>query len=223
MIRLRRRSRVESTPPSGQTRSPAETGPELVESQVMTQILEDLRGLEQLAVLDLGFGGQETVSTFSAADRPCRLHFAGMLDVLTGIETPAEDGEDRPDEDFWFRLFEAELDRLRESHFDLLLFWDFFNYLDDTAVQGFNRALTPHIHAASRGHGFLAPNSSTSLPGRRFSLDGEGRLILRAAPTPGLPVFPRPQGRLNNLLDSMSRGHGVLRPGGLLEFSLKGA
>lgn len=209
--RARQEPRGNSPVPSG--------GPERLSSQVMPQVLADVDGAEPLVVLDIGFGTPETVTYCSETERHCRLHFIGLKELLE--REASLPGEDRGDE-AWHDLFSEELGSLHEPRFDLLLFWDFFNYLDDPAVRAFNRALTPYVDRRSRGHGFLAPNTNTSVPARSYSLQSEECILIRPAAPLAAQVWQRPHGRLNNLLEGMDIGHSVLRYGGLVEFSVKG-
>lgn len=201
-------------------RSPVPSGvPEPLSSQVMPQILADVESAAPLIVLDTGFGMPETVTYCTRTERHCRLHFIGLQELLE--REASLPGEERGEES-WHELFSEALASLHELRFDLLLFWDFFNYLDDPAVRAFNRALTPYVDRRSRGHGFLAPNTNTSVPARRYSLQSEESIVVRPAAPPGAQVWQRPHGRLNNLLEAMEIGHSVLRHGGLVEFSVKG-
>ncbi|MEX1198307.1 MAG: class I SAM-dependent methyltransferase [Pseudohongiellaceae bacterium] len=193
--------------------------PESLSSQVMPQILADLEGAAPLRVLDVGYGMAETVAFFSEMERHCRLHFIGLQELL---EREASLPEEERGEETWYRLFEEVLGGQGDERFDLILFWDFFNYLDEPAVRAFNRALTPYVDRQSRGHGFLAPNTNTAVPGRRYSLAAEDRIVMRPAAPLGPDIWQRPHGRLNSLLEAMAIGHSVLRHGGLLEFSIKG-
>lgn len=198
---------------------PSSGAPESLSSQVMPQILADVEHAVPLVVLDIGFGMPETVAYFNETERHCWLHFIGLQELLE--REASLPGEERGEET-WHRLFSEVLEKLQEQRFDLLLFWDFFNYLDESAVYAFNRALAPYVDRHSRGHGFLAPNINTSVPGRHYSLQGEDSIIMRPAQPVGPQVWQRPHGRLNNLLETMAIGHSVLRHGGLLEFSVKG-
>lgn len=199
---------------------PAASGAaEQLSSQVMPPILADVDSAAPLIVLDTGFGSPETVTYFNNTERHCRLHFIGLQELL---EREASLPEEERGEETWHELFSEVLETLDEQHFDLLLFWDFFNYLDDPAVRALNGALAPYVDRHSRGHGFLAPNSNTSVPGRRYSLRDEGSIVMRPAAPLGSQVWQRPHGRLNNMLEAMAIGHSVLRHGGLVEFSLKG-
>lgn len=200
--------------------SPVRSGaPERLSSNVMSQVLAEVDGAEPLIVLDIGFGMPETVTYFNETERHCRLHFIGLQELL---EREASLPADERGEETWHQLFREALETPGEARFDLLLFWDLLNYLDEPAVRAFNRALAPLVDRRSHGHGLLAPNTNTSLPGRRYSLQGEDNIIVRPAAHAGPQVWQRPHGRLNSLLEAMDIGHSVLRHGGLVEFSLKG-
>lgn len=198
---------------------PAAQVAEQLSSNVLPQVLADLEACEPLVVLDAGYGAAETVSFFRDLQRHCRVHFEAWQELLV---EEAEREDDERGEETWYRLFSDALGALGEKRFDLLLLWDFFNYLDEPAIRGFNRAMGPYLDERSRGHGFLAPNSNTKLPPRRYSLVVEDGIAFRPAEPFGPQVWQRPHGRLNSLLESMDIGHSVLRHGGLLEFSLKG-
>lgn len=210
-------SPVRREPRDSVAASSAASGP--LSSQVMPQILSGVENVEPLVVLDIGFGMPETVAYFNDTERHCRLHFPGLQELLA--HEASLPGEERG-EQTWYRLFSAELEMLGERRFDLLFFWDLFNYLDEPAVRALNQALTPYVDRHSHGHGFLAPNTNTRVPARRYSLQTADSIIMRPAAPLGSQIWQRPHGRLNNLLEAMAIGHSVLRHGGLLEFSVKG-
>lgn len=195
------------------------TGVERVSSKIMPQVLADVAQAAPLAVLDLGFGMPETVAYFNDPERRCRLHFAGLQELLEA-GTPLPDGLSA--EEHWHRTFRSLLEEFQQARFDLLFFWDYLNLLDEPAVQGLSRALKPYVDERSRGHGFLAPNSAVSVPGRRYSLLADDCIAMRPGKSTGTQIWHRPHGRLARLLDAMTIGHSVLRHGGMLELSFKG-
>ena len=92
----------------------------------------------RLSVLEIGPALPETIEFFSQFK--CRLHFAAMytdpiLQMQSGEYTEAELAEQ----------ISQSLGFSKDTRFDLCLFWDFLNYLDDKALRAFNTAIRPFL------------------------------------------------------------------------------
>jgi hypothetical protein len=103
--------------------STARTQQSLLFPSLIKQIDPDRR----LSVLEIGPALPETIEFFSQFK--CRLHFAAMytdpvLQAQSGDYTEAELA-DQMTRSFGFS---------KDTRFDLCLFWDFLNYLDDSAL-----------------------------------------------------------------------------------------
>ncbi|HLS97605.1 MAG: hypothetical protein WDA10_10480 [Porticoccaceae bacterium] len=167
-----------------------------------------------LRVLDLGPASAATVAFFS--QYRCTLRFA---DLNPGelMPPPGDDGE-VPDRD-------AHLRRLLElplgSKFDICLFWDYLNHLDDEAVRALARVLRPHLHSASRGHGFAVLNRGNALHHQNYGVMAADLLMVTGESRRQPLAHPHSQAGLNGLLGGFEVTRGVLRADGRLEILLR--
>ena len=65
----------------------------------------------------------------------------------------------------------TSLDFPKSTRFDLCLFWDFLNYLDDKALRALNTALTPHLHKTTRAHAFTVRTLETSFANQQYGIE----------------------------------------------------
>jgi hypothetical protein len=181
-------------------------------------------------VLDTGFGVHETVEHFG--DRRCKLHFCGLLDALQSPPTlppPAQKTGKIVDESVhqekllnaWRERFRSVLNFPNDTFFDLFLFWDSFNYMDDMALKAFFEVLHPHIRKKTLGHGLIQLKDDKQVTNREYGIQAQDQLVMRAGRHGSLVSYPRPQARVASLLKGFAVNHGVLRRDGLLEVSLK--
>lgn len=180
-------------------------------------------------VFDMGFAVRETLAYFS--DRRCRLHFAGIPDAVhvppsTQAATPFGQMVNKAEQDD--EMYQAWLQRFREfltyepgTRFDLCLFWDYFNYLDDLALKAFAEALAPFIAPQTLGHAYILLKPETDVLNREYGLLAPDQISVRSSNHGHLPSFPRPQARVTSMLKGFTVNHSVLRRDGLIEVSLK--
>ena len=127
---------------------------------------------ERLSVLEIGLALPDTVDFFSRYR--CRVFFAAMysdpvLDLQLGD------------------ISEAQLvDHFRKSfnfpgglRFDLCLFWDFLNYLDDRALRAFNTAIEPYLQDSTRAHAFTVRTLQTQIANQRYAVNREDLFSVR--------------------------------------------
>ncbi len=153
-------------------------------TQLLPLLLERLEDGQPLTVLDVGQGVGDTVRFFSRY--PCRLHFAGLFDVIEQAEPPDED----PDSYFDDLLVRA-CRFPSGTRFDICLLWDFLDYLPVPALRSFSAALRPYLHSGSLGHGFGTFKASTQfVPGTGH----DGALLYGVADLGRLSARPRPGG-----------------------------
>lgn len=205
------------------------TAPETLPSRLLPDILEKLATTSPLTVLDVGPGVHETVNFFG--QQPCRLHFPGLYDCLAAppkvvLNTPVGQVADITEAEnllyqAWLERFQTALDCPPDTRFDLCLFWDFANYLDDMALRAFAEALTPFIKATTLGHSYLLLKESPEVLNRQYGVLDRDQVSVRSRATQPLLSFPRPQGRVLSMLKDFTVSHSVLRRDGLLEVSLK--
>ena len=170
----------------------------------------------RLSILEIGPALPETIEFFSQFK--CRLHFAAMY---TDPVLQMQSGE----------LSEAEMvQQLTESFgfakgtkFDICLFWDFLNYLDDKALRAFNTAITPFLHTTTRGHAFTVRTLDTSFSNQQYGIDQAHMFSIRPRQQSQPHKFPHTQAILVNLLSSFDIDQGMLLPDGRLEVLMTAA
>jgi len=163
-----------------------------------------------LSVLEIGLALPETIEFFSQFK--CRLHFAAMytdpvLQLQLGEISEKELAEH----------FTQSFDFPKGTHFDLCLFWDFLNYLDDKALRAFNTVIKPFCHKTTRAHAFTVRTLDTSLPNQQYGIDQAHMFNIRPGLTQQSKYFPKTQATLVNLLPCFDVDQGMLLPDGRLE------
>lgn len=199
--------------------------PNGINSQLFPALLERIQPADgkPLRVLDLGPASAATVSFFSQFR--CSLHFAD-LPVAAGLNPEAESqDEDEVDasvaEARLVGHFRALLDLPKESVFDICLFWDYLNHLDDAAVRALSLAIRPHLHSASRGHGFAVLNRNAQLYHQSYGVMADNLLMVNTVNKASLLAYPHSQSGLNNLLVGLEVNRSVLRTDGRLEVLMR--
>jgi hypothetical protein len=164
----------------------------------------------RLSVLEIGPALPETISFFSQFK--CRLHFAAMYTDPV-LEMQKED------------FTEAELtNHIEESfgfpkgtRFDLCMFWDFLNYLEDKTLRAFNTAISPYLHKTTRAHAFTVRTLNTSFANQQYGIDQAHMFSIRSRTGNQARTFPHTQATLLNMLSSFDIDQGMLLPDGRLE------
>ena len=164
----------------------------------------------RLSVLEIGPALPETVEFFSQFK--CRLHFAAMytdpvLQMQSGDFSEA-DLADHLKQSFGFQ---------RGTRFDLCLFWDFLNYLDDKALRAFNTAIQPYLHKTTRAHAFTVRTLDTSFSNQQYGIEQAHMFSIRPRKDMRARKFPHTQAILVNMLSSFDVDQGMLLPDGRLE------
>jgi hypothetical protein len=179
-------------------------------SQLLPALFEHVDEDRRLTVLHLGPALPETVAFFSRYRS--KLFFADPASELT----PQAEEEEVD----MIRRVSAALDLPEGLRFDLCLFWDLFNFLDDVAVVALQDVLRPHLHPSSLGHGFAAHTARVRPPDRIYAISTVNELAVRAI-DPARPGYvARGQGSLKSLLGRFQFGRTVLLPDKRLEFLL---
>lgn len=164
----------------------------------------------RLSVLEIGPALPETIDYFSQFK--CRLHFAAMFSDPV-LQMQMEDST------------EAELaDHIKQSfgfpkgtRFDLCLFWDFLNYLDDRTLRAFNTAISPYLHKTTRAHAFTVRTLDTSFANQQYGIEEAHMFSVRPRSEKQQRTFPHTQAIMVNLLSSFDIDQGMLLPDGRLE------
>jgi len=164
----------------------------------------------RLSVLEIGPALPETVEYFSQFK--CRLHFAAMytdpvLQMQSGDFTEAELA------DHFIQSFGFP----KRTRFDLCLFWDFLNYLDDKTLRAFNTAIKPYLQKTTRAHAFTVRTLDTSFSNQQYGIKQAHMFSVRPRTTTQARAFPHTQAILVNLLSGFDIDQGMLLPDGRLE------
>jgi hypothetical protein len=167
----------------------------------------------RLSVLEIGPALPETIEYFS--QYKCRLHFAAMytdpiLQMQTGDYTDAE----------LIAHLKRSFGFRKGARFDLCLFWDFLNYLNDRALRAFNEALRPHLYKGTRAHAFTVRTLDTSFSNQQYGIKQDHIFSIRPRSGPQPRTFPHTQAILVNLLTDFDIDQGMLLPDGRLEVLL---
>jgi hypothetical protein len=204
---------------------------EILPSRLMPDVLERVQHRSKLMVLDVGMGVHETVGFLGT--RHCRLHFSAFHDALYKPpqivirqavgELPDREAEQRALYEAWLKIFQTMMNYEAGTKFDLCLFWDFFNYLDDIPLAAFSEALRPFLRPDTFAHAYLLLKPSPEVMNREYGICSPEEISARPGTYQSLEAFPRPQARLANMLKGLAVNHSVLRRDGLLEVALKSA
>ncbi|MCK9469726.1 MAG: hypothetical protein M0Q49_09940 [Porticoccaceae bacterium] len=206
------------------------SGPEILSTQLLGEALSAFTPAHQpLRILDLGPASSATVAFFSQyrctlrfADLdPTQLHLSVGNKESVGDEEPA--GDEVPGDKTQLQWLQQQLDLPAGSTFDLCLFWDVLNHLDESGVKALGALLKPHLHGGSRGHGFAVHNRGAALCHRIYGILDASQLVVTAQDE-SLPLrYPHSQSALNSTLGCLAAKRSVLRSDGRLEMVLAAA
>jgi len=188
----------------------ASSMPRTQQSLLFPSLFKRIDADRRLSVLEIGAALPETIDFFS--QYKCRLHFAGMfsdpvLQMQTGDATEAE----------LVDQIRKSFDFPKKTRFDLCLFWDFLNYLDDKALRAFNKAIAPYLHKKTRGHAFTVRTLDTSFSNQQYGIEQAHMFSIRPRTGMQESTFPKTQAILVNLLPNFDIDQGMLLPDGRLE------
>ena len=209
--------KVTPQPQHTQPNSPNDSAADVQQSQLFATLTERLDPDQPLSVLDMGLGVAATLEFFSAYR--CRLQFADLFDVLPLAETEEGLTEEQKQRELQ-RHFAQTLELPADARFDLVLFWDLFNYLDGSALSGLSQALQPHLHSRSRGHGFVQRDRQKTPPDYCYGVNSENSFTTKLCTRQGLPKYCHAQASLERQLQGFTIQRGVLMLDGRLEFLL---
>lgn len=173
-------------------------------------LMKRMKQDRRLSVLEIGPALPETIQFFS--QYRCRLHFAAMytdpvLQMQLSDCTEAELAEHIV-KSFGFA---------KETRFDLCLFWDFLNYLDDKALRAFNTALRPYLQPSTRAHAFTVRTLNTKFSNQQYGIEQAHLFSIRPRAGKQARTTPHTQAILVNLLSNFDIDQGMLLPDGRLE------
>ena len=183
------------------------------QSLLFPPLLKMFDPVRRISVLEIGSALPETIKFLSQFK--CRINFAAMyLDPVLQAQT----------DDFTEAELVAQMRRSfdfpKGTRFDLCLFWDFLNYLDDKKVQAFSSAIAPYLHKTTRAHAFTVRTLDTTFPNQQYGIKQAHMFTIRSRETRQAPNFPHTQATLVNLLPSFDIDQGMLLPDGRLEVLL---
>ena len=207
------------------------SGRQVLQTRLMPDLIESLAGNSPLMVFDVGYGVHETVEYFG--NRRCRLHFSALHDSLLPppvirSKTPFGQLPDPAEHDAalylaWLERFRSALQFEPGTRFDLCLFWDFLNYLDDQALKALADALAPFTGPQTLGHAYILLKSDADVLNREYGLKAADQISVRPVNLGNPAIFARPQARVTSMMKGFAVRHSVLRRDGLLEAALKSA
>lgn len=185
-------------------------------STLLAALFADLDQDSCLTVLDVGPALPETVEFFS--QYRCRLFFA---DILGDGGLPCRgDEDDAADLEVLRDQYTGLINCPAQTRFDICLFWDLLNYLDEDGVAAFSWALHPYLTKRSRIHGFSTYKASTRLPHQQFAIAQTDHIKLRPREGTQPPRHLHPQAALKKLLFGLDVNKATLQPNGILELLL---
>jgi len=194
----------------------ASSMPRTQQSLLFPSLFKRIDADRRLSVLEIGAALPETIDFFS--QYKCRLHFAGMysdpvLQMQTGDATEAE----------LVDHIRQSFDFPKKTRFDLCLFWDFLNYLDDKTLRAFNKAIAPYLHKKTRGHAFTVRTLDTSFSNQQYGIEQAHMFSIRPRTGMQETKFPKTQATLVNLFPKFDIDQGMLLPDGRLEVLMSAA
>lgn len=206
-------SQLQSTPSGLATPPPLGSGMARQQSLLFPSLFNKLRGVDRVRVLEVGPAFPETLEFFSSVR--CRLHFANLY-----VEPLVQNGPGDASDEELVAAFRKALPMRPGALVDLVLLWDFPAYLDDRSLRAFSKALEPHLHARTLGHGFAVRTPDTRLNHRWYGIDQPHLFTVRQPWTPTQKLHPHSQAILINLLTCFDIDRGMLLPDGRLEVEM---
>jgi len=180
------------------------------QSLLFPSLLKRLARDRRVSILEIGAALPETIEFFSAFK--CRLHFAAMYSDPV-LQMQREDYSESDLAEHMVKSFGFQ----KGTRFDLCLFWDFLNYLDDRALRAFNTAIQPYINKSTRAHAFTVRTLDTSLPNQQYGVEQPHMFSIRPRTQKQARTTPHTQAILVNLLSGFDIDQGMLLPDGRLE------
>ena len=181
-------------------------------SKLLPYLFEHIDEEQTVTVFHVGPALPETVDFFS--NYRCKLHFIDLFSELPFVAGE----EELPSQ---LQQFEDLLQFPAQTHFDICLFWDLFNFLDPAAINTFLSVLHPHLKDNSMAHAFSVHNPRAAQGRHLYSINQRDTLSCRnrRAALPG--YAPHTRGELKELLYCFRLERSVLLPDSRLELLLQ--
>ncbi|MGD9021777.1 MAG: hypothetical protein PVF46_08255 [Lysobacterales bacterium] len=206
-------SSVEPGITGGGVASVATPSPRTQQTLLFPTLVRRLGRDRRLSILEIGPALPETIEFFSGFR--CRLHCAAMYtDPILQMQSG-----DASEADMVGHL-QKSFSFAKGTCFDLCLFWDFLNYLNDRALQAFDKALGPYLYKGTRAHAFTLRTLDTSFANQQYGIREEHMFSIRPRSGAQPKTFPHTQAILVNLLTGFDIDQGMLLPDGRLEVLL---
>lgn len=129
-----------------------------------------------LRILDLGCVCQATIDFFS--EFHCHILVTGLCDEYI----PGK-GLDSQSMQQLHQLIEQDSRRQNDNHYDLILCWDLFNYLDKEQFQALVAQLQPALTNNTRCHAFLYTTACRPMRPGGFSIISSEQMLVTANAT----------------------------------------
>ena len=170
-------------------------------SQLLPGLFEGIAQEQRINVLHLGPVMPETVEFFS--EYRCKLYINDLFAELPLVFQPG-------DEQTVAQRVSRLLDFSDSVAFDVCLFWDLFNYLDEDGVRAVMDCLRSRLAPGARAHAFGVHNTRAARRDGRYAVVSAGEIRVRPR-APALPCYsPHPQARLKEWLDGFEVKRSVL-------------
>ncbi len=182
------------------------------QSKLLPSLFEHIDEEQRLTVFHAGPALPETVDFFSRYR--CKLHFVDLfaeLPIVANEEANPSLGQQ----------FGDLLQLSPETHFDICLFWDLFNFLSSDAISAFLKELRPYLRAGCLAHGFSVHNLKTAQSNQLYGIREIDTLRLRSRQTTLPGYAPHNQSQLKSLLSGFTFERSVLLPDSRLELLLR--
>ena len=181
-------------------------------SQLLPGLFEATTDEQRFSVLHLGPILPETLDYFSG--QRCKLYVNDLFAELPLGLIPGEEPTVQQ------RI--GELCAFPEGvRFDLCLFWDLFNYLDEAAILALMDCLRPHLAPGARAHAFGVHNIRSPEQKSRFGVVTESELVVRERAAKLQGYAPHTQAKLKQYLDGFEVKRSVLLAQSRLELLLQ--
>jgi hypothetical protein len=174
-------------------------------TKLLSSLFESVDEQQRISVLHVGPARQDTVDFFS--NYRCILN---ILDLFAELPITSDDDS-----------FQELLQFPPGTQFDVCLFWDLFNFLDEKAILAFQAALRPYLKKTTRAHAFSLHNLDSPRNNHVYGIKQQDSLSIRnrAVALPGYE--PHSKTRLQDLLTGFNFDHCVLLQDSRLEIILR--
>jgi len=169
---------------------------------------------QALRILDLGSVCQSTIDFFS--DYHCHILATGLCDDFI----PGKGLSKRCLQQLR-RLIKQDIKRDKNNHYDLILFWDLFNYLDKEQFPLLVAELLPVLTSVTRCHAFLYTTANRPPRPGGFQIIGKEQMIVMESATEQDHSVSVTQTTLGKYLPNFSTLRTVLMRNGTQELAFE--